>query len=425
MAGPASGGRGVKHGAPTPWLRVFLPFAAGYYFSYLLRNANAVIAPELSRELSIDAADLGLLTSAYLLAFGAFQLPLGLLLDRFGPRRVEAALLLLASAGCVAFSLGSSLPSLVVARAAIGLGVSACLMGSFKAFSQWFPAERLPSLNAAIMAAGGLGALTATVPLGFALPLLGWRGIFAAIAGLGLLAALVVFTTPDARATAHRETFREALHGLVRILGSRVYWRFAPQTALASGGFMAIQGLWAVPWLMHFNGYSREVAAYHLFLTGIAMVAGFVSVATLVSRLRRVGIEPETLFVAGMGTGLVVGALIVLDAAPTQLLWFAFGFIFSITNLAYALLSSRYPMHLAGRSNTALNLAAFAGAFSLQWAFGIAVDAFTGAGLDEREAYRWSFGIVVALQAAAFAWFVAGRRQGQPVASVPAPRVDA
>src|SRR5512137_784805 len=165
----------------NPWLRVFLPFASGYYLSYLLRNANAVIAPELVRELGVSSAGLGLLTSAYLLAFGAFQLPLGILLDRLGPRRVEAGLLLVAAAGSAFFALGGTLPELALARAAIGLGVSACLMASFKAFSVWFPPDRLPSLNAAVMMAGGLGALAATTPLSAAVPLLHWRGVFLAL----------------------------------------------------------------------------------------------------------------------------------------------------------------------------------------------------------------------------------------------------
>jgi MFS family permease len=134
-------------------LRLFLPFAAGYFLSYLLRNVNAVIAPELVGELGVSAADLGLLTSAYLLAFGTFQLPLGVLLDRYGPRRVEVALLLIAAAGTAAFGLGTSLGELALARAAIGLGVSACLMAAFKAFAVWYPVERLPALNGAAMVA--------------------------------------------------------------------------------------------------------------------------------------------------------------------------------------------------------------------------------------------------------------------------------
>jgi MFS family permease len=390
------------------WRRVFLPFAVGYFFSYLLRNVNAVISPELVREFGLDGAGLGFLTSAYLLAFGAFQLPLGLLLDRYGPRRVEMLLLLVASAGCLLFAAGSGLAGLAAARALIGLGVSACLMASFKAFAQWFPAERLASLNAAIMAAGGLGALAATAPLGWGLPWFGWRGVFVAIAVFGAAAAMVIGTVPD-RADAHdRETLAEQLRGLAAVLGSRDYWRFAPQTALVSGGFMAVQGLWAVPWLMHFNGYSRATAAFHLLLSSAAMLAGFVFLATQVLRLKHIGIPPERLFAAGLGAGLGVTLLIVLDAAPTELLWFVLGLVFSVSNLAYALLSTRFPARLAGRSNTALNLAAFAGAFAIQWAFGAAVDGFAAAGLATRDAYRGSLALLLALQAASYLWWRRG-----------------
>ena len=403
---------------PSPWLRIYLPFAVGYYFSYLLRNVNAVIAPELTRDLHIDPARLGLLTSTYLLAFGAFQLPLGVLLDRYGPRRVEVALLLVAATGCLLFAVGGNLAELAAARALIGLGVSACLMASFKAFALWFPADRLASLNAAIMAAGGLGALTATVPLGLALPSLGWRGLFVAIAVLGVLAALLIAASPDKAETHRRERLTEQLRGLGEILASRAYWRFAPQTALVSGGFMAVQGLWAVPWLMNFNGYSRDAAAFHLLLTGAAMLTGFVFLAALVDRLKRRGLSPERLFVGGLGGGLAVSLLIVADLGPSTVLWFAMGLVFSVSNLAYALLSTRFPSHLAGRSNTALNLAAFAGAFAIQWAFGGAVEALGGAGLDSREAYRWSFAALLLLQAGAYAWFLRGDRVGLHIAAV-------
>ncbi|MCX5732545.1 MAG: MFS transporter, partial [Deltaproteobacteria bacterium] len=131
--------RGAMNDAPmNPWLRIFLPFAAGYVLSYFLRNVNAVIAPDLIRELGISPSGLGLLTSAYLLAFAAAQLPLGVALDRYGARRVESALLLVAAAGCGLFAAGTSLTQLTIGRGLIGFGVSACLMAAFKAFSQWF-----------------------------------------------------------------------------------------------------------------------------------------------------------------------------------------------------------------------------------------------------------------------------------------------
>jgi MFS family permease len=395
----------------NPWLRVFAPFAAGYYLSYLLRNVNAVIAPELVRDLGISAADLGLLTSAYLLAFGAFQLPLGLLLDRYGPRRVEAGLLIVAAAGCALFAFGAGLPQLALARGLIGLGVSACLMASFKAFSLWFPLERQASLNAAVMVAGSLGALTATTPIGWALPELGWRGIFAGLAILVGGVAMLIFTTPDKARNGSSETAGELLRALAAILGSPVFWRFAPQTAAIVGGFMALQGLWATPWLMQVGGHTRDEAAFHLLVTSGAMLTGFLAIALLVVPLRRRGVEPERILKAGMGSGIVVLALIVLDLGPSHLLWFCLGLVFSVGNLAYALLSAHFPLRLSGRVNTALNLGAFIGAFGIQWGMGVLVDLLSARGMAVADAYRWAFAALLVLQALAYGWFLASGRR--------------
>jgi len=393
------------------WRRVFAPFAVGYFLSYLLRNANAVISPELTGELGLSAADLGLLTSAYLLAFGAFQLPLGLLLDRYGPRKVEATLLLICAAGCALFATGHAMPQLTLGRALIGLGVSACLMASFKAFSLWFPIERQASLNAAIMAAGGLGALAASSPLGALLPLLGWRGIFLALAVLALVAAALIFTTPEKPSAHAPEPLRRQLAGLATIFRSRAFWRFAPQTTFIVGGFMALQGLWAVPWLMTVDGLSREAAAFHLLLMAGAQLTGFLSIAFFVQRLARAGLPPARLLAFGMGAGLLAILGIVLDFAPSWLLWPALGLVFSVGNLAYALLTAEFPLALAGRANTALNLGAFVGAFGIQWLFGVAVDAFQSAGLDAPVAYRASLAGLLVLQAAGWGWYLRESRR--------------
>ena len=393
------------------WLRIVLPFAAGFYLSYLLRNVNAVIAPDLTRDFGLDAADLGLLTSAYLIAFAAFQLPLGILLDRYGARRVESALLVVAALGAAMFSLAQDLAQLVTARAMIGLGVSACLMASFKAFSQWFPLERQASLNATIMAAGGFGALTATVPLGWALPVIGWRGSFIALALFAIAASALIYSTPDKPAAVAKESFAAQLRGLAQVLGSRVFWRFAPQTALIIGGLMAIQGLWALPWLMNFNGYTRAVAATHLLSMSLGMLFGFLFVATLVTRLAARGLRPETLLTMAMGGGLVLGLLILFEAGSTYWLWSATGVLFSVSNLSYALLSKNFPAQLAGRANTALNLFAFVGAFSVQWGFGVVVDLYQAGGAVPHDAYQRAFAILLAAQALAFAWYLFSARK--------------
>ena len=395
------------------WFRMVPAYALGYFLSYALRSVNAVIAPELMQELSITAAGLGLLTSAYFLGFGLFQLPLGLLLDRFGPRRVEGALLLVAAAGCALFAMGTTLETLAIGRALIGLGVSACLMASFKAFSQSFPAERLPSLTATIMVAGGLGALSASLPVAAALPLIGWRGVFALFAGLLVVSAGFLMTVPDHGVGAHRESFGQQIRSLGSIYGNRVFWRFAPQGCIIVGGFMAIQGLWAVPWLIEVNGATRAEAAGVLFLLALAMLAGFLFVATCSGWLARRGIKPMWLLIVGIGLALVVELLIILKVAPPAWLWPLFGLSFSLSNIAYSQLAAAFPVALSGRVNTALNLMVFIGAFGLQWGIGAVVDGFATSGMARADAFKATFAVLLVAQVLAFAWFLVPVKRGR------------
>ncbi|MBM3985716.1 MAG: MFS transporter [Planctomycetes bacterium] len=363
--------------------------------------------------MALSAADLGLLTSAYLLAFAAFQIPLGVLLDRYGPRRVEAGLLLLAAAGTLLFAFGTSTLELTLARGLIGLGVSACLMAAFKGFAQNFPAERQASLTGAIMASGGLGALTASLPLEFALPLFGWRGVFQGLTFLLLLvAALIFFSVPQREAGVSRDGLGAQLKDVGAILGNRVFWRYAPPMALITGGFMAVQGLWAVPWLMNVDGLSRHGAAEVLFALNLAMLVSHLGIATFATRLARAGIRSWALLVGGYGLALAGQAAMVAGLQPASLMWFVYGVGVSGGSLAYSLLAAHFAPQLSGRVTTALNLLAFVGAFSLQWGLGVLIDALVGAGLTAASAYRTTFAILLVIQAASYAWFLLeGRRK--------------
>lgn len=412
---PARSGVGPPHadaGAVNLGVRLFLPFAAGYFLSYLLRNVNAVIAPELTRELGVSAASLGLLTSAYLLTFGAFQLPLGVLLDRYGPRRVEAVLLLIAAAGSAWFAFGSTLGELALARAAIGLGVSACLMASFKSFALWYPVERLPSLNSAVMVAGGLGALTATLPLAWLAPLLGRHGLFLLLAALAVVAALAIYTTPEKPAAAGDATLARQLVELREVLVSRAFWQYAPMAAACLGGFLALQGLWAVPWLMDVGGHTRDVAAFHVLLTTVAMVCSFLATALFIGPLQRRGVPPARVMSGGVAIGLLALLAVWADIGYTGLLWFLLGGAFAVGNLAYAELTRRFAPALAGRVNTALNLATFVGAFALQWGYGVLLDGLAASGWTPASAHRAALLALIGLQVIGFAWYL--RRPAAP-----------
>jgi predicted MFS family arabinose efflux permease len=398
-------------------LRVFIPFACGYFLSYLYRVVNSVIAPNLVVEIGVDPSELGLLTSAYFITFAAAQLPLGVLLDRFGPRRIEAFLLLFAGLGAWVFAEAETLSGLVAGRALIGFGVSACLMAAFKAYVIWYPREQLPSIYGYQMAAGGLGALAATAPVEAALAITDWRGVFVALAVLTLVMAVLVYVVVPERAAAGRELrFGEQVRGVRRVFSSLVFWRIAPWTALSQATFLSIQGLWAGPWLRDVAGYDRNQAAGILMLMAAAMVAGFILMGNAAERLSRYGIRP--LAVAATGMLVFMGALLLIilqiDLAA-MVLWGLFGFFGTSGILPYAVLSQSFPPQLSGRVNTALNLLVFVTAFLAQWGIGSVIELWPAAeGTGYAPAgYRAAFGAMLAAQGLTFLWYVVGRRYPQ------------
>lgn len=396
------------------WIRLFLPFAGAYFLSYLYRTANAVIGPVLSDELSLGAADLGLLTSAYFLAFGAAQLPLGVLLDRFGPRRVEAALLLIAAAGAAIFAFGHGIGMLAFGRGMIGLGVSACLMAAFKSFSQWFPLERQASLTGWIMTSGTLGALAASAPLNAALNVATWRDIFFILSGLTVaVSAWLYFSVPDKPGSQQPETLSVQLAGVRQVLVSRHFWRFAPLGFAQIGGFMAVQSLWSSAWLMNVNGYTRSIAADHLAAMSMAMVVAYILIGLLATGLARRGIAPIYLLGGGMLMALLALLLIITQAIDQHyVLWMAFGVFSSFGTLGYSQMSAGFPVALSGRANSTLNLMVFLGAFGLQWGMGVLIEMLQASGHSIEIAHRNAFAVLFVLQAVAVWILLSGRRAG-------------
>jgi len=389
---------------PNAWVTLFLPFALGYYLSYLLRTVNAVISPDLTRELALSAADLGLLTSAYFLTFGMAQIPLGIALDRYGPKRVEGFLLLLAAIGAAAFALGETLGQLGLARGLIGLGVSACLMAGLKGFAMWYPPERQSSMVGFIMAAGALGALTASAPVEAMLPVLGWRGVFWVIAVLAAGVALFIFLSlPGDAPHTSNDSIADAFRSVGHIFASRSFLRFAGSAMFFTGGFMALQSLWAVPWLMNINGMSLTRAASYLMVLNIGMLVGQLSIGMLGTRLNRRGVTPLNMMQVGFSLMLVVQILILIDWGPVMLLWFLLGLLSSVNAQAYLACASHFPKEAFGRVSTAINLMAFLGAFTVQWGLGVALDLLQGGGWSVPGSLQAAFTGLIVLQALSLA----------------------
>jgi MFS family permease len=395
------------------FLRIYFPFAAAYLLSYLFRTVNAVMSPELVRDLSLDPASLGLLTSAYFLAFGAAQLPVGMLLDRYGPRRVEPVLLAIAATGALLFAYAQSLPALAFARAVIGLGVCACLMAPLKAIATWYPRERQASLSGWVMAAGGLGALAATTPLELALHVATWRNIFVVLAVLTCVVAIAVaWRVPDMAKPAHVAGIRAQWAGVRTVFRHPRFWWIAPLAGFCIGPFMAIQGLWAVPWLMEVAGESGSGAARHLMGMGLVILLGYVALGICGTRLAARGVHARHLFAGGFGLAIVALAAIFLRLPGSYLWWALYGLGSAVNVLAFSVLNEGFDRELAGRANTLLNLSMFAASFVAQWGIGVVAEAMSRSfGLDPAQGLRVAFGLVLAGNILTYAWFIRGWRR--------------
>ena len=316
---------------------------------------------------------------------------------------MEAVLLLITGLGAVLFATGDGLPTLASARGLIGLGVSACLMGGLKGFTLWFPREKLASMTGYIMSFGALGAVTASAPLEAMLPFIGWRGAFWAVAALSAgSAALIFFSMPDKDGGHGGETLQEALRGVREVLTAREFWGFSGQSAFFTGGFMALQGLWAVPWLMEVNGYSRALAADHLFWLNIGMLAGQLSIGAWAMPLARRGFTPLHMMQVGLFVSMGVLGLIVAEVGPTLVLWCVLGCVSATGAQMYGVVAGLFPLKLSGRVTTCINLMAFVGAFAVQWGLGGLLDALRAGGMDGAQSLRVAFVILLAAQVASF-----------------------
>jgi MFS family permease len=395
-------------------LRIFVPFALGYFLSYLYRVVNAVIAPDLVAELGLTAADLGLLTSTYFLTFAAFQIPLGVLLDRYGPRKTEATLLLFAAAGAFVFAIAETRTGLLVGRALIGFGVSACLMAAFKAFVDWFKAERLPLVNGIQMASGGLGALGGTKPVQMAMEFTDWRGVFMILAGATLVVAIIVFlAVPQRQQKGGNAKLGDQLKGTWAVFTSPVFWGLAPLTVATQATFISIQSLWAGPWLRDIANYSRDDIGSILFLVATAMIAGFLLIGGIAERLTRLGIKPATVALCSLSVFVALQIPIILEwTSITVPVFIGYGFFGSAGIVTYAALSQQFPPELAGRVNTSINLLVFVAIFATQWAIGAILDQWpqTAGGGYAPEGYRTAFTTLFIIEAIAIVWAIISRR---------------
>jgi len=381
--------------------RILLPFGIAYFFSFLYRTVNAVAGSEIAASLDLTPGDLGLVTSAYFLTFALFQIPLGILLDRYGPRIVEAALLVVAAGGALVFAMADSITALAIGRGLIGLGVSACLMAALKANVQWFPAARLPLANGIIIAMGGLGAIAATTPVQIALTVTDWRMIFTALAVMTVAVAVLLFAVGPRHAKAGQsESWGAAIRGAARIFRSPVFLRIAPLVVLSQATFLAYHGLWAAIWMRDVAGVPAADVAAILGIATTGIIFGSLGTGLIADRLRQRGV-PVLRTALGFSLAFIAvqAALVFGLPVPEIALWTAFAFFGLSSMLYFAVLNAAFPPELGGRVSTSVNMLVFSSAFLLQWLVGVLLDPWEGA--DRVFAHSAVFGTLAGLQLAA------------------------
>ena len=391
------------------WAAVVAPFGLGYFMSYLLRAVNAVVVGDLERDVGVSAEGLGLITAAYLFGFGAFQLPLGVLLDRFGPRRVQACLLMVSAVGSLLFAAGGSAEALVAARLLIGLGFAGGLMASFKAVVLWAPPQRVPLFNALVMVFGGFGVLAATEPAHMAVAAWGWRIVFVGLGGAVALAASAIFLLAPRERPGMLSAggFRAQLSGIAHVYRDRLFWSLAPLIAGTCGTHIALQTLWAAPWLRDVGGLDPQQVASTLFVMAAAFIVGILLSGALGDWANRRDVSLMTVVEAVTAVFLASLLAILLGLwPPATAFWAVFAMTGQMAILAYAHLSAHFGSVLAGRANTALNLLVFLGAFVIQYAVGGVLDFWTAEeGRYPEEAYRAAFGGLLAFQLLGWVWY--------------------
>jgi MFS family permease len=377
---------------------VFLAFALAYFFSALVRAITATLSPTLTNEFNLNAQDLGLLAGGYFLGFSLTQLPLGRWLDQHGPKKVILAFLTFAVLGCLAFSWADSFHGLLAARVLCGMGVSACLMAPLTGYRRWFDANTQLRTNSWMLMTGSLGMLAATLPVQWLMPIWGWRALFVLLGGMVVIAmvliALVVPRWQNAESVVlANQTPSHNDDGSYReIWRSRYFWRMTPMGFFSYGGMVAIQTLWAGPWMTQVAGWTAAEAATGLFFINFSMLVAFWVWGMVTPGLARRGIPVERLIAWGLPLTFVVLAVLVglgdhvQGAAAAGLALYCVCSTF--VALAQPAVGMAFPGHLAGRALSAYNLVIFSGVFAVQWGIGLAVDAGRGQGWSTVMAYQ-------------------------------------
>ncbi len=404
---PASGARApASMSAPLGTLVLLVAaMCVIHIVSQFLRNSIGVIAPNLAADFGLGGAGIGFLASAFFLGFAGAQIPLGVAIDRWGPRLAMSVSMGIAVVGVVLFALAPTSEALIFARILMGFGCASFFMGPLTIYSRWFPPERFSTLVGIQLGFSGLGVIAATAPLAYATSAIGWRSSFLVVAVIAAVVGVFVYAVarddpPGVVRPKSSESLAEAFGGLKDVVRLRSYLYVFVMQFAGYATFLTVFGLWAGPYLAHVYGYDLDKRGNVLFVLAVThLIASALWGPS--DRLFKSYKIPTAIAASVTVATLVWLAIVGKPSEPVLIAWFiVFGFFASCTAVITAHGRSLLPPQFVGRGLTVLNLATMGGVFIVQATTGAVVGLFDApGGIYPVDAYRAAFACIAAVLA--------------------------
>lgn len=383
------------------WI-IYLISCLLFTFSQFYRSSIAVISPNLIEDLNLDTEDLGLISAAFFYAFAAMQIPVGLYLDRVGPRVLMAVLSLVAVAGATVFAYGESAGALIVGRLFLGVGMACNLMGPLKLITTWFSPHYFATLSAVFVSVGTAGNIAAATPLVWLTELFGWRTTFLLFAVSNLIIAILFYTiardhpvdTPGRHPTTIVSApLSVAMRDMLQLFSRRDYWLISMGTFFRYGIYASVQALWAGPFLMVTMDLSQLMTGNLLLAMSVGLIIGSPICGWLSDSILR-----SRKYVIMAGLAMMAGILTTLAVLPVDTgllilfgLFLGFGFSSGTGQIMYAHIKERMPLEKAGAAMTGINFFTMTGVAFFLHGLGWAIQEIYPGGSLAPDVFRIAF----------------------------------
>ncbi len=405
---------------------VFSTLSSVFCFSMFYRVTNAVIAPDLIRDLSLNAEKLGMLSSAFFYSFALFQIPMGVLLDKIGPRIVITFFSLIGASGAFIFGLSDSFATAFAGRTLLGIGMASILMGSMKVFVLRFSAKKFAILSGTIVSIGTLGSILATSPLAYLNATIGWRQTLLFAGGINVILSVLVFLVLKSNGgdTRHEDLShsvpgkRTGVAGSLRLVVSALsFWQISALAFFRYGTLVALQGLWLGPYFMDIKGLTQIETGNVLMMMSIGIIVGSPLAGYLADRVYR-----SKKYVILTGLALYTLCLLPLtgifdvDRSLTfSIILFLTGVFGSFGTLLYTHIKELFPLSMSGTAIAAVNFFVMSGGAIFMQAMGSIIENFSHAGRSyPAQAYHAAFFICLASMIAGLVFYVFSKDSRKP-----------